>query len=127
VLNFDNNLSEKCFKLENFEFRDIFTMVKPSFFVEIFICVLHERKIIIVSNDQHKNATLMQTILTLMFPLQWPCSMLSFLSPDLIDYLDAPFPFLVGISKKLWNEVYTTRWDRMDEDIVVFDLNTQSI
>ena len=53
--------------------------------------------------------------------------MLSFLSPDLIDYLDAPFPFLVGVSKKLWNEIYTTRWERMDEDIVVFDLNNQSI
>ena len=48
--------------------------------------------------------------------------MLSYLSPQLIDYLDAPFPFLVGISKKLWNEIYTSRWDRLDEDIVVFDL-----
>jgi hypothetical protein len=53
--------------------------------------------------------------------------MLSFLSPRLIDYLDAPFPYLVGISKKLWNEIYINRWDRLDEDIVVFDLQNQSI
>ena len=64
----------------------------------------------------------MQTLLTLLFPLTWNCSMLSFLSPQLIDYLDAPFPYLVGVSKKLWNEIYTSRWERMDEDVVVFDL-----
>jgi len=53
--------------------------------------------------------------------------MLSFLSPSLVDYLDAPFPFLVGISKKFWNEIFMSRWDRMDEDIVVFDLQAQTI
>jgi len=90
--------------------------------VEIFICILHERKIIIVNNDVDMNASLMQTMLTLLYPLKWPCSMLSFLSPSLVDYLDAPFPFLVGISKKFWNEIFVTRWERMDEDIVVFDL-----
>jgi hypothetical protein len=96
-LQFENNIGQKCFKLENFSFRDLFLIIKPSFFVEIFICILHERKIILVSNDEGSNASIMQTLLTLLFPLSWPCSMLSFLSPQLIDYLDAPFPFLVGI------------------------------
>jgi len=53
--------------------------------------------------------------------------MVSMLSPNLIDYLDAPFPYIVGVSKKLWTEIYTSRWERMDEDITVFDLQTQTM
>jgi len=52
----------------------------------------------------------------------------TYLSPEIaVDYLDAPFPFLVGLSKKLWTEIFTSQWDRMDEDIVVFDLHSQTI
>ena len=92
------------------------------------MCLLHERKVVLVNNDQYNsNAGLMETLTDLMFPLTWPCSMLTFLSPQLIDYLDAPFPFIVGIHKKLWTEIYTSRWDRLDEDIVIFDLHSQTI
>jgi hypothetical protein len=44
------------------------------------------------------------------------------LSASLVDYLDAPFPYIVGVTRKLWSEIYTNRWERMDEDVVVFDL-----
>ena len=59
LIQFENNLTQKCFKLENFDFNDLFMMVKPQFIVEIFICILHERKIIIVNNDVGMNASLM--------------------------------------------------------------------
>ena len=126
MLEIDNNATLKCFNLENFDFNYLITKIKPQFFVEIFICLIHERKIVIVNNDIGKNVTIMQTLLTLLFPLSWPCSMLKYLSPALADYLDVPFPFLVGISKKLCTEIYTSRWDRKDEDIVVFDLHSQT-
>ena len=127
LLSFENNFSKKCFKLENFDFNHLFQKVKPAFFVEIFMCLLHERKIVIVNNDIGMNAQIMQTLLTLQFPMCWPCSMLSYLSPQLVDYLDAPFPYIVGISKKLWSEIYSSRWETMDEDIVVFDIQSQAI
>ena len=50
--------------------------------------------------------------------------MLTFLSPNLVDYLDAPFPFIVGVTKKLWTEIMQNRWQSLDEDIVVFDMVT---
>ena len=106
IIELENNLGQKCFKLENFGFNDLFMMVRPSFIVEIFICILHERKIIIVNADVGTCASLMQTMLTLLYPLRWSCALLSSLSPSLVDYLDAPFPFLVGVSKKLWNEIF---------------------
>jgi hypothetical protein len=58
ILQYENNLSEKCFKLENFNFRELFLMIKPKFFIEIFICVLHERKIVIVNSDEGENASI---------------------------------------------------------------------
>jgi hypothetical protein len=49
------------------------------------------------------------------------------LSPNLVDYLDAPFPFIVGVTKKLWTEICQNRWERLDEDVVVFDLVSHSV
>ena len=69
VLNFENNISEKCFKLENYDFCHLLLKLKPSYLVEIFMCVLHERKIVLVNNDQTLNAAIMQTLLTILFPL----------------------------------------------------------
>ena len=33
--------------------------IKPQFFVEIFICIIHERKIVLVNNDIAMNAVIM--------------------------------------------------------------------
>lgn len=33
---------------------------------------------------------------------------------------------MVGLNKKLWTEIYSSRWDRMDEDLAVFDLVGQT-
>jgi len=118
----ENNLSQKCFKLENFDFNYLFLKIKASFFVEIFMSILHERKIVLVNNEHAMNASIIQTFITLLFPLAWPCSVVSILSPALVDYLDAPFPYIVGVSKKLWQDFFSHRWERLDEDIVVFDL-----
>ena len=58
IYSFENNIGEKCFKLENFRFNELFMIIKPSLFVEIFICILHERKIVLVSPDENQNASI---------------------------------------------------------------------
>jgi len=59
LLQIQNNLTLKCFKLENFDFNYLFMRIKPQFFVEIFICIIHERKIVLVNNDIAMNAVIM--------------------------------------------------------------------
>ena len=66
-------------------------------------------------------------MISLLYPLEWPCSVVSNLQPDLIDYLDAPFPYIVGVDKPFWNSIFQDQWPTMDNDIVVFDLKEGSI
>lgn len=123
---FENNIHRKCFKLENYDFNLALLRIKPQTLVQIFLCLLHERKVVLVSNEPETNAAVMQTLTDLLFPLKWQCSLVTCLQPNLIDYLDAPFPFVVGLNKKLWTEIYSSRWDRLDEDLAVFDLVGQT-
>jgi len=73
--------------------------------VQMFVSLIHERKIIIVHNDTGKNAILIETIISLMYPLQWNFCNISQMVPSMIDYLDAPFPYIVGIPRDLWKQV----------------------
>ena len=50
---------------------------------------------------------------------------MSFLPPSLIDYIEAPFPYLVSISGEMWDTIYNKRWSQMDEDVVVLDTRDQ--
>lgn len=68
---FENNIHSKCFKLENYDFNLALLKIKPQTLIQIFLCLLHERKVVLVSNEPETNATVMQTLTDLLFPLKW--------------------------------------------------------
>ena len=39
------------------------------------------------------------------------------------EYLEAPFPYIIGIDIELWETVYETKWDNLGEDVVGFDID----
>lgn len=49
----------------------------------------------------------------------------------MIDYLDAPFPYIVCVSKDLWRHIYENRWqgdmNGLSDEIVAFDLDNQRV
>jgi hypothetical protein len=49
----------------------------------------------------------------------------------MIDYLEAPFPFIVCVSRTLWKQIYETRWSPescpLGDETLAFDLDTQRV
>ena len=112
----------------------MFKILKAQFILDIVLCLLLERKIVIISDDVNNNAQVVEALIRLIFPLTWTGTVISLLSSNMIDYLDAPFPFIACVKTQLWKQICNrnqssglSHWDRLEEDVVAFDLTTQTI
>jgi hypothetical protein len=84
-----------------------------------------ERKLILISKDTQQNAILIESILDLLAPLNKSVFMnISYLKSEMIDYLDSPLPFVIGISETLWNRIFLNKWSEISDDTVAFYVDT---
>ena len=68
-------------------------------------------------------AAIMQSVLSLLRPFQWHFTTITYVaSIDMADYLDAPVPFLIGVSSKLWLQIATVK--DICSEVLVFDLDS---
>jgi DENN (AEX-3) domain len=111
--------------------------------MQIFVSLLHERKVILIlgggmtgpetsgltaEEDCCRNgAILIETLLSLLYPIQWNFTNISNLIPSMIDYLEAPFPYIVCVSRDLWRHIYEHRWQAElcspGDEVIAFDLD----
>jgi len=78
--------------------------LSPENIIQVHMKLCLERKLIFVS--KHK-ALLMQTIasfIAFLFPLRWEHTLVPLLSGAMIDVLDAPLPFIVGLEWDIFRE-----------------------
>lgn len=85
--------------------------------------LLLERKIVLIKDEIGDIALIMQGLLTLMSPFLWCFTVITYLNRELVDMLDAPFPFLIGVSTAVWEDICTLK--DYPEDIYIFDLESQ--
>lgn len=97
-LTIQNNLNN-VIKIENYDFMEVFKILKAQFILDIVLCLLFERKIVIISDDVKNNAQMVEALIRLISPLTWTGTVISLLSSNMIDYLDAPFPFIACVTK----------------------------
>jgi hypothetical protein len=84
-----------------------------------------ERKIILISKDVNKNAILIEALLDLLAPLNKTVFLnISYLKAEMIDYLDSPMPYIIGISENIWNRIFMSKWSEISEDTVAFYVET---
>ena len=43
----------------------------------------------------------------------------------MIDYIDSPVPFIIGVEESVWNKVFMKKWPELSDDTVCFDLETE--
>jgi hypothetical protein len=43
----------------------------------------------------------------------------------MIDYLDTPLPYLIGISSNVWNKIFFSKWNEVSDDTIAFDIDTE--
>ena len=42
----------------------------------------------------------------------------------MIDYMDSPVPYIIGIHELVWNKIVMTKWGEASDDTVVFVIDT---
>ena len=62
--------------------------------------------------------------MSFIFPLCWKHTLIPILPADMIDVIDAPLPFLIGIESEILNEYYS---DLVDSDVTRVDLDSNKI
>ena len=74
--------------------------ITPKNIVHLINCLLLEKKLIMISSDISKNAILIESLLELLDPLDKSVFMnISYLKSEMVDYIDSPVPYLLGISE----------------------------
>jgi hypothetical protein len=88
-------------------------------------CLLLERKLILISKDIHGNAKIIEAFMRLLAPLDATSFLnISYIKQEMIDYLDSPVPYIIGVSEKIWNKISMTKWNEISDDTVAFHIDT---
>ena len=49
---------------------------------------------------------------------------ISSLKQEMIDYIDSPVPYIIGISDQVWNRMFMKKWNEVSDDTVCFVIET---
>lgn len=64
---------------------------------------------------------LIESLLELLEPLNKTIFMnISNLKQEMIDYIDSPVPYIIGISETVWNKIFMRKWGEVSDDTVYF-------
>jgi len=59
-------------------------------------------------------------LIALLSPFSWHFTIITYLTEELFEFLEAPVPYLIGVSRKTWEEIGLIK--EYPCDIVIFDL-----
>ena len=45
----------------------------------------------------------------------------------MIDYLDSPVPYIIGINESIWNKIFMRKWNEVSDDTIAFVIDTALI
>jgi hypothetical protein len=65
--------------------------------IEVFIHLCLERKVLLVSKYKNLLAQVTTALMSLMYPLSWQQTCIPILHSEVIEAIEAPFPFLIGV------------------------------
>ena len=72
--------------------------IRPDKLVSLFIALLLERKVVIIKNDISDLALVMQALITILQPFTWHHTLITYITEEMVDLLEAPVPYFIGVS-----------------------------
>eukprot|EP00826_Nyctotherus_ovalis_P066106 TRINITY_DN9749_c0_g1_i2.p1 TRINITY_DN9749_c0_g1~~TRINITY_DN9749_c0_g1_i2.p1 ORF type:complete len:270 (-),score=71.96 TRINITY_DN9749_c0_g1_i2:380-1189(-) len=127
------NYNEIGITLPNFTFQLLFEKIEPICILQLIKIILLERKLIFIESDCANNAIITESLLQLISPLyfaftasQWLFVSISYLTSAMTDYIDAPVPYIVGISRDIWNSV-KNKESVLAPEIAIYDMDERKL
>jgi hypothetical protein len=88
--------------LENYSFELLLQSLKPDKIIFLLTALLLERKIVLIKSNFGDIAVIMESLVSL-------------------ECLDAPFPYIIGVSRKVWEDHCVMR--EFPDDVIIFDID----
>ena len=111
---------ENQLPLVNFSFQPLFTCLSVSNILVVLGCLLQETRLVLVSKHYAILGPVSEALLSLLFPFHWQGMYLPILPYSMLEILDAPVPYLVGLHARFLSEV---PFELRPAGIVVVDLD----
>ena len=90
---------------ENRNLTEYFNAVDSNTMLIIFASMLYERRILITSRKLSRLSACVQAANALIYPMFWQHIFIPVLPAQLMDYLSAPMPFLIGVPEPLMKRI----------------------
>jgi hypothetical protein len=100
------------------EIENLFKCLDVDSIIELFACLLLEKKVLLFSKHKALLTQVMNCFVSFLFPFQWKHTMIPILPMTMIDILDAPFPYFVGLEPNPNMDNYD-----LEQDVVRVDLD----
>ena len=119
--------------LDVFPARIALEQIKSNSIVTLVNVLLLEKKLILIKEDVGDLAIIIEGLLSFIRPFQWHFTCISYLTRDLIDSVESPFPYIMGISRELWSTAFAANIDEISydqfflEEVVIFDVDRNII
>ncbi|XP_039287531.1 DENN domain-containing protein 2A [Nilaparvata lugens] len=101
---------------EDNDLSELLGKIKISVFLQIFATLLHERKVILLSESISKLSVCIEGLQSALFPFHWQHTLVPILPSVLMDVCHAPTPYLIGIIKP---KLMDLPLNNIDLDLVV--------
>jgi len=108
---------------ENRNLTEYFNAVDSNTMLIIFASMLYERRILITSRKLSRLSACVQAANTLIYPMFWQHIFIPVLPAQLMDYLSAPMPFLIGVPELLMKRIRRSELG----DVVILDADNNRV
>lgn len=88
-------------RYNNVCFSDLLSHLPVDILLQVFASILLERKLILCSRHLSVLSSCLSTIVALLYPFEWQHTFITVLPAILIDVVDAPTPYIIGILSSL--------------------------
>ena len=115
---------ENQLPMANFSYRPLFASLSISNVLVVVGCLLQETRVALVSQHYALLGPVAEALLSFLFPLHWQGLYLTLVPRNMLDILDAPVPYLVGLHARYLRE--TPAEDR-PHGVVFVDLDRDEV
>ncbi|KAG5667811.1 hypothetical protein PVAND_015780 [Polypedilum vanderplanki] len=86
-------------RLESFEMSILYESTNRELLIAIFGTLLIERKVILVGQNLSQLSSCVMALYSILYPFKWPHPIITVIPEQIIELLQAPFPFFAGVLK----------------------------
>lgn len=73
--------------------------------IALFASAINERRVLVLSNKLNRLSSCVQALNNILYPMHWQHIFIPVLPADLLAYLQAPMPFLIGLPESTYKEL----------------------